>query len=428
MIDSYKNKKVTIMGLGVIEKGSGFSVARFLARKGAKVIVTDHTKRSQLNSSTINQLKWFKNIKLVLGKHRKEDFKGRDLIVRNPGVHWDSEYLAIAKKEGTPIVNDLSIFFHEIKDKDVKVVGVTGTRGKTTTTYLIYEILKKKYRKKVWIGGNVGNSPLNFVDDIKKGDIVVLEVSSFQLHELKKERFNVAVMTNLLPDHLNFYRSMVEYRKDKENVFKNQTEDDYIVLNRRDPVVKKMIHHTPAYGYYFTEIDFTPKHLKGRHNLANADAAKKVGEIFKVPKNTIRQTIMNFRGVPNRLEMVRKYQGREFYNDTTATSPDAGMAALDAFDEGVILISGGNTKGLDLEEFKDEIAKKAKMLILLPGNANKDLPAGLEAEDMKDAVKKAWEQSEKGDVILLSPGLTWLPVMNEFARGEEFVKEVKKIK
>lgn len=416
------------MGLGVIEKGSGFSAARFLARKGARVIVTDHKKKSQLNPSTINQLKKFKNIQLVLGKHRKEDFKGRDLVVRNPGVHWDSEYLAVAGKEGTPIVNDLSLFFNEIKDKDVKVVGVTGTRGKTTTTFLIYEILRKKFKNKVWIGGNVGNSPLNFVDDIKKGDIVVLEVSSFQLHELKKERFNVAVMTNLLPDHLNFYRSMAEYRKDKENILKNQTEDDYVVLNRRDPVVNKMIHHTPAYGYYFTEIDFTPKHIKGRHNLANADAAMRVADIFKVSKKAARQVVENFRGVPNRLELVREHQGREFYNDTTATSPDAGVAALSAFENDIILISGGNSKGLDLKQFSQEIAKKAKILILLPGNANKDLPAGLEAVDMKDAVKKAWELSEEGDVILLSPGLTWLPVMNEFMRGEQFVKEVKKIK
>ena len=200
------------------------------------------------------------------------------------------------------------------------------------------------------------------------------------------------------------------------------------MLNRRDPVVKKMIHHTPAYGYYYTEIDFTPKHIRGKHNLENADAAMKVADIFKVPKATAKKVVKEFRGVPNRLELVRTYQGRDFYNDTTATSPDAGMAALKAFDKKVILISGGNSKGLDMKGFSQAIARRVKLLILLPGNANKDLPAGLEAEDMKDAVKKAWELSKKGDVILLSPGLTWLPHMNEFMRGEQFVEEAKKLK
>ena len=416
------------MGLGVIQKGSGFAAARYLARKGAKVIVTDHKKEKELNPSTISQLKRFKNIKLVLGKHRKEDFKGRDLIVRNPGVHWDSEYLAKARKEGTPIVNDLTLFFKEIEGKDVQVVGITGTRGKTTTTYLIYEILKRKFGRKVWMGGNIGNSPLNFVDDIKKDDIVVLEVSSFQLHELKQQRFNVAVMTNLLPDHLNFYKNMAEYKRDKENIFKNQTKEDYVVLNRRDPVTNQMIHKTPAYGYYYTEIDFEPRHLKGKHNRENADAAMKVADIFKVSKKNAKKVIKEFRGVPNRLELIRKYRGREFYNDTTATSPDAGIAALKSFSQKVILISGGNSKHIKLIKFTETIRKRAKKLVRLPGDANKELPEGIDVEDMKEAVEKAWEDSKKGDVILLSPGLTWLPLMNEFQRGEQFEKEVKKIK
>lgn len=423
------------MGLGVIDQGSGFSAAKYFARKGAKVIVTDYTKQSELNPKTIAQLKKYKNVQLVLGKHREQDFKNRDLIIRNPGVHWDSKYLKIARSNNIPVKTDLGIFFDEIQDKGIQVIGITGTRGKTTTAYLVYEILRANRarllpsrKREVYIGGNVGNSPLNFVDKLKKNDLVVLEVSSFLLHELSNGHFNVACFTNLLEDHMNFYKSMTCYKKDKVNIFKNQTADDFVVLNRLDPRVKSLGNRTRAKVKYFGKENIKDLKIIGQHNQANMAAAFEICKIFKVPKTVMIKVAKNFKGVPNRLELVREYKGRKFYNDTTATSPDAAIAALNAFNKKVILISGGNTKELSLKRLTDLMKKKVKTLILLPGNANKDLPKGENVKTMDQAVALAWENSKEGDVILLSPGLTWLPVMNEFKRGEEFVKFVKKLK
>lgn len=416
------------MGLGVIDQGSGFSAAKYFAKKKAKVIVTDYTKQTKLNPNTISELKKYKNIQLVFGRHRDQDFKNRDLIIRNPGVHWDSKYLKIARSNNIPVMTDLGIFFDEIKDKDIKVIGITGTRGKTTTSYLTYEILKAKYKNRVFIGGNVGNSPLNFVDKLKKNDIVILEVSSFLLHDLKSGHFNVACFTNLLEDHMNFYKSMTCYKKDKINIFRNQTEKDFMVLNRLDPRIKSLGNRTKARVKYFGKENIKDLKIIGKHNQANIAAAFEICKIFTVPKSTMLKVAKNFKGVPNRLELIREYKGRKFYNDTTATSPDAAIAALNAFDGKVILISGGNTKELSLKKLAALMKKKVKTLILLPGNANKDLPKGKDVKNIQDAVELAWEESKEGDIILLSPGLTWLPVMNEFQRGEEFVKFVKNLK
>ncbi|MFH1456517.1 MAG: UDP-N-acetylmuramoyl-L-alanine--D-glutamate ligase, partial [Patescibacteria group bacterium] len=341
---------------------------------------------------------------------------------------WNSEFLKVAKKNKILINTDLGLFFEAIKDRGIKVVGITGTRGKTTTTYLIFNILKSKYKSKVFMGGNIGNSPLNFVDKLKKGDIVVLEVSSFQLHDLKNHHFDVGVITNVLPDHLNFYNNLDEYQKDKENILSNQTKDDFFVLNKLDPKVKRMAKKTKAKKLFFTKSKIKGLKIIGEHNYANIDAALKVARIFNINDREALRVIKGFKGVPDRLEFIREYKGRKFYNDTTATSPDAAIVALKSFKQKVILISGGNSKKLELKKLNREIKKKVKHLILLPGEANKELPEGLPVKDMEHAVQAAWALSEKGDVFLLSPGLTWLPLMNEFKRGEEFIKFVKKIK
>lgn len=409
------------MGLGIMPQGSGFSAAKFFAEQGAQVLVTDMKTRAQLKDN-VNKLKKYKNLKFVLGKHRKQDFKEADLLVRNPGIKPNSVYLKIARKNKIPITNDVGLFLDYLDNK-AKVIGVTGTRGKSTTTTLIYEILKKKYKQKVWLGGNIGKSPLNFVKKIKKNDIVVLEVSSFQLYDLKKPHFDVAVLTNFYPDHLDFYKNLSDYWKDKKNIVSGQNKSDFLVLNRTERKLK-----TKGKIILFGKSKFKEHKLVGEHNQYNIDAAWKVAKIFKVSDKIIKEVVSKFRGVENRLEFIKETNGVRIYNDTTATHPKATVVALNSFPKNkVILISGGNSKNLPLNEMVKTINDRVKHLILIPGNANKDLPQGIKVKNIKQAVTTAWKLAQPGDIILFSPGLTWLPRINEFKRGEQFLTVLQEL-
>lgn len=427
---------VLIFGLGSYPAGSGSSAALYLAKQGHKVVITDLKPAEQLHQPTLKKLQQFSNVKFVLGRHRKQDIKQAEYIVRNPGVP-NNAYIEYAKKLNKPITNDVGIFLREcancgnacLAGRQVRVVGITGTRGKSTTTALTTAILRSKFGpKKVHCGGNIGNSPLNFLHKIKQGDIVVLELSSWLLRDLQQPKFTVAVVTNLLPDHLNYYSSMRLYQQDKERIFLGQTANEFTVLNQDDKRVRLMAKKTKAAVHFFTAKQVAKTQLLGEHNQANIGAAWEVGKIFGVSAVSMTKAIQQFPGVPNRLEKIRVYKHRTFYNDTTATTPDATIAALRSFSKKVILIAGGNSKQLALKSLAREITQRVKILILLPGNADHDLPDGFIVRDMKHAVQLAWQHSKPGDIILLSPGLTWLPLMNEFERGRQFVQHVKKLK
>lgn len=405
------------MGLGVYPQGSGVSAAEFLAKQGARVLVTDLKEEKEL--PTVKQLKKYRNIKFILSQHRKEDFQKADLIVKNPGIPQDSPYL----KTKIPITNDIGLFLEAVKNKNLFLIAVTGTRGKSTVTTLIYEILKAA-KKSVKLTGNIGYSPLQCLNTLKQKDFVVLELSSWQLHELKKPHFHIAVVTNFIPDHLNYYKNLKDYFKDKEIIFSGQTKNDYLVLNAGDPEVRTMAKKARSKIIWFKKSKLA-SNLLGEHNKYNIDAAVKVGQVLGVRFQVIRDVVRKFKGLKNRLELVREYKGVKFYNDTTATMPEATIAALRSFKQKVILISGGNNKNLPLKKLNREITKRTKELILCPGKANKDLPKGIKAKNLPEAVKIAWQKAKKGDIILFSPGLTWLPKMNEFSRGELFKKLVK---
>lgn len=408
-------KPVLVYGLGSYAQGSGTAAALYFAKQGVPVIVTDQKPAKQLNSATLKLLKRYKNVSLVLGRHRASDIKQAGLIVRNPGVQQDFH---------KPTTNDVGIFLHALKERfgsdGVTVIGVTGTRGKSTTTALIGHMLKTP-----WVGGNIGISPLTFLDKIKARDVVVLELSSWLLRDLHDPQFDIAVVTNLLRDHMNYYKNMVLYRRDKERIFLGQTRQHYAVLNHHDPRVRVMVKKTKAKIKWFGQHVVTGTHLLGGHNRFNVGAAWQVGKIMGISDATLKKRIRLFQPLPNRLEIVRHYKGRTFVNDTTATTPDATIAALFSFQKKVILIAGGNSKRLSLTALKRLIPKHTKELILLPGNANHEFPAGIEVSTMQQAVHTAWHTSKPGDIILLSPGVTWLPVMNEFERGKQFVKYVK---
>ncbi len=424
---SVSNAKLTvlILGLGVYEQGSGTAAALYFAKHGYMVIATDTKPAAQLNAGVLRQLRKL-GVQLVLGKHRKCDIVKADIIVRNPGVPDSSPFVQYARLLHKPITNDVAVFLQALRAKfpagQVPVVAVTGTRGKSTTTALIGHILKVKFgRSRVHVGGNIGQSPLLFLDKVKRSHVVVLEMSSWLLRDVSEAAFTVAVVTNLLRDHMNYYKNMNLYRRDKERIFLGQTALDYAVLNRHDQKVCGMAKCTAAKIRWFGTKVVANTKLRGQHNQFNVGAAWQVGKIFGLSDNQLRRAVQTFPPLANRLEEVRCYHGRIFFNDT----PDATIAALNAFSKKVILIAGGNSKRLPLTALRQVIRRRVKCLVLLPGNANHEFPKGVTVQNIPAAVQLAWNLSLPGDVILLSPGVTWLPFMNEFERGRQFCASVQ---
>jgi len=462
-----KNKKVTVMGLGLYQDGSGISATRFLLSKGAKVTVTDLKTRQQLQDQIKRLGKSADKIKFILGKHREEDFKNVDLILKNPGVPRTSKFLEIARKNNIPIETDISLFFQLVHKK--RIIGITGTRGKSTTTSLIYEIIKTKNKNSV-LGGNITKSPLAQMVQVKKGGPVILELSSWMLESLETHRLSphISVFTNIFPDHLNTYASIKEYGLAKENIFRWQNKDDYIIANRDNKFTIDAGKKTPSQRFWFSLSQFKEENgayvkgenvwlraagkekiilsvkdvkIPGDHNLQNILAAICVGFIYGIPISEIKKAVKNFNGIDNRLQLIRQLKGVKYYNDTTSTTPEATMAGLKALSgreiKNIILIAGGSDKGLEFKELSKEIQKICKAVIFLKGTGTERLRkyfAGskllmAEADSMADAVGIAKSFSKKGDIVLLSPACASFGMFdNEFDRGERFNKVVKILK
>lgn len=438
MNNIFKNKKVLIMGLGL--NGGGVSSAKFFYNQGADVLITDLKTDFQLEES----LKAIKKIKAeyVLGKHREDDFKTADMIIKNPDVPNSSPYLEIARKNNIPIETPTSLFLKTTKSF---VIGVTGTKGKSTTSALIYSLLKSKY-KKIFLAGNIGLSPLEIIGKAKKDSYVVLELSSFELENLRQSP-DIAVITNILPDHLNRYKDMSEYADSKKTIFKYQNKKDYLVLNRDDPILKDFTKKAVSKIIFFSakEIEESIKKenfsLIGEDNLSNLAAAISVAKILKVSDLKINKAIKFFKGVPNRQEFIRNFKGIKYYNDTAATMPDAVISAINAFsgefpNSKIILICGGQNKGLKFVEMASKIKEKVSEIILFPGTASDIITRELgdfknvhKVFSMQEAVEASLKFSGKGDIVILSPGAASFNMFkNEFDRGNQFVKAVKNLK
>ena len=428
---TFLGKKILIMGLGHL--GGGAGVARFFVEEGAHVTVTDLKNKKELEES-LEKLKGLP-IEYVLGKHHADDFKTPDLIIRNPDVPFDSEFLQVARRNKIPIEMDESLF---LKFCPVSVIGVTGTRGKTTTTILIGEILKKAGYPTL-LGGNLpGIATLSLLPKITPQTKVVLELSSWQLQGLAQNKISphIAVVTNIYPDHLNRYKNFKDYIDDKKLIFKYQKKDDLLVLNQEDPIVSGFSTQAKSQIVWFKKTDWPadwPLKILGVHNRENAAAARVVGKLLKVDEEIIKMAMGEFAGVPHRLEIIRKLKGVTYVDDSTSTMPVAGIAALRAFGQNpIILIAGGNSKKLDLSDFALEITKMVKAVVLLEGTATDELESGIKREgagmkilgrfsDFKKAILTAQEVVEPGDVVLLSPGCTSFGMFrNEFDRAEKF--------
>ena len=462
----FKNKKITVMGLGLYKEGSGISATRFLLSRGAKVTVTDLKTKAELIDQIKRLGKLANQVRFVLGKHRESDFKNVDMIIKNPAIPRKSKYLEIARANNIPIETDISLFFKLVNRR--QIIGITGARGKSTVTTLIYEILKQA-KDNVIIGGNITKSPLVQLNKMKKNGLAILELSSWLLESLEDAKLSprIAVFTNIYPDHLNTYKDIDDYAAAKENIFKWQINQDYVVLNLDNEFTKKMGSRVPSKRFWFSLKEFKNENgcflknkniyfrnngheekvlsvadikMPGSHNIANVLAAVCVCKLYGLKSENIKKVVSVFYGVPNRLELLREIKDVKYYNDTTSTMPEASLVALQALKsskKNIILIAGGADKGLDFTELVKEIEKTVKSLVLFKGTGTDRILKLLKtkkidcavANSMSEAIGLAKSFSKTGDIILLSPACASFGMFkNEFDRGDQFRSLVDKLK
>jgi len=414
-----RGKRALVMGLGI--HGGGLGVARFLADQGALVTVTDLRGPEQLQSS-IDALADLP-ITYVLGQHRDEDFGTADLVIRNPGVPRESRYLRIARAAGAAIEMEMTLFFRLCPGP---ILGITGTKGKTTTTLLAAAMLREQYPDTV-VAGNLRVSALEALPRITAGTPVVLELSSWQLEGLGEAKLSpqYACITNISPDHLDRYGSMEAYAEAKKQILAHQRPGDLVVLNYDDQVQYGWAANAPGAIVWFAQrqeeydlqdrpvmiygetgilwldaslphdqpmpvervIEIEDIRLPGQHNRANVAAAAALAKSFGVSNAHIRSAIGRFIGVEHRLEFVREIDGVRYINDTAATAPEAAIAALRSFGQPIVLIAGGADKNLPFDDLAHEIVSQAKAVVLLEGSATPRLIEALaQADDRQQRI------------------------------------------
>ncbi len=427
-------RRVLVMGLGL--HGGGEAMVRFLCQRGAKVTVTDLRDAKTL-APTIARLDGM-DVNYVLGEHRRADFTATDLVIRNPAVPIESPYLAAAKQAGVPIEMEMGIFFAEYPRGNI--VGVTGTRGKTTTATFIHHALLASGRQAA-LAGNMRISAVAMLDGLDRSNTVVLELSSWQLEGLLNRQAapGRAVVTNVLSDHLDRYRDLAAYAEAKATIVAYQGPDDLAVLNRENEWTCQFADRTAARLAWFSATDEVPgwsqARIKGQHNRANLAAATQVLYDLGLSDDQIAGAVASFAGVPHRQQQIAKIAGVKYVNDTTSTTPDAAIAALSALSPPFIWIAGGSEKHLDfgpLASLAAGMGDQIRAVVLLPGRATDRLTAMLagmqceKVESMSAAVRTAAELAHPGDTVLLSPACASFGLfLNEFDRGDQFDDQVQ---
>lgn len=443
---NFSGKKILVMGLGRF--GGGADVAEYAAKHAEKVIVTDLAQPKQLGDS-ITTLENFPNIEFHLGSHDSADFEKSDIIVANPAVPSDNKFLQTASKAGKFVTSQIDIFFELCP---AKIIGITGANGKSTTTALTAHLLKATSYEKVWLGGNIGNQPmLTVLEQIKPNDLVVLELSSFQLEQLAENHKapHIALITNLTPNHLDRYGTFGNYCTAKENIFKFQKPYDnhpaVSIFNTEDEICRKW------YEKYMKDtnricVKFSTDNvgneirnayrLPGRANLSNLAAVLAISKYFGIDDNSIIKELPKFKALPHRLELVGQIKGVRWYNDSKATTPESAITALDAFEQSSILIAGGYDKNIPFNEFGRKITEKAKAAILIGQTAGK-IAESIKTypqnqtqieivNSLSESVKLANKIARPGDVVLLSPACASYDMFENYEqRGNEFIKLVQ---
>ncbi len=403
-----KDKKILILGLG----REGMDTFKFL-RKNFPNKVFGLSDQKKVKSEKLK----VKNAKLYLGKNYLKAIKDYDIVIKSPGIpiHLPEVDKAFEKKK---ITSQTEIFLQNCKGK---TIGVTGTKGKSTTTALIYHILKRAGFK-AYLIGNIGEPVLSYLN---KDGIFVYELSCHQLYNLKISP-HIAVLLNIYPEHLDYYKGFKEYVKAKENIARWQKKNDYLIYNSDDKIVKTTAAKSKAQKLSF----------KGKYYSQNIEAAKLAAKIFKIPAKKVKESIKNFKSLEHRLESAGTFKGIVFYNDSLSTIPQTAIEALEFLGKDVeTIILGGYDRGLDFKKLGDKISKsKVKTVILFPDTGekiwksvkNKKKIKHFFAKDMKEAVKIAFENTQKGKICLLSPASPSFNLFKDYKeRGDLFKKYIK---
>lgn len=441
-----KQRHIVVAGLGK----TGVALVRFLARRGAKVTVTDTKSAAELKGA-IDELENISpgGFSLALGAHPQEIFASADAIVLSPGVPHDMPPIREAARKGVEVIGEIELAYRYMK---TPIIAVTGTNGKSTTTLLVAQMLSEAGMK-VFAGGNLGTPLIEYADNDMSADMAVVEVSSFQLDTIERFRPRVSVCLNVSADHLDRYDSFAAYVGSKARVFMNQAEDDIAVVNFADPALEKLSSQIPCrvLGFHAGEdhpygasidkdrirfllpgqakflLDVSSAPLIGAHNRENIAAAGLAAAAAGADFDSIQQAVTNFRGLPHRMQPVAEIDGVQYIDDSKATNVDAVVRALEGFSTPVVLIMGGREKGGSYAALKPVFKGRVKHLVVM-GEAAETIAAELgagvrtsRAASMNEAVEAAREFAAAGDTVLLSPACASFDMYESYAvRGEDF--------
>ena len=432
---NYRGRRATIMGLGHF--CGGVAAARWLARQGALVTVSDLADEVALADS-MAMLADVPIAAIHLGGHREEDFQGADLVVVSPAVRPASPWIDVARQSGSRLCTELELF---MENCPASIIGVTGSNGKSTTAAMIASILKAGGRQ-AFLGGNIGGSLLEELPQIGRDDWVVLEISSFQLWHLtpNAKMPHITVITGCSPNHLDWHGSFTEYVAAKQRILTGQTPTDIAVLNMLDPQVASW--SGLVRGQYIGVCgqswdDLPPLAVPGEHNRVNAATAAAAATAAGCQPEAIRRGLEQFRSLPQRLEWFAEVGGRQFYNDSTATTPESTIAALRSVDVPVWLLAGGKSKGFDFEPLAAEIVQRASgaaffgtvrdELHLRATTKRPDFPS-VAVETIEEGLQWCWAHCRSGEAIVLSPACASTDQFRNFQeRGQRFAELVDQL-
>lgn len=444
-----KFKKVLVIGAA----RSGIKTTEFLLNKKAEVYLND-IKENPVVPQDFNN---FNNFRPIYGKEPDISVIDPSLIVISPAVPLDKEYLVKAGNKGIKIIGELELSYQFAK---APFIGITGTNGKTTITSFIGELFKRAGFITL-VGGNIGDPLITEVEKIPEDGVIVAEISSFQLESIDKFSPQVAIITNLTPDHLDRHKTIENYLETKIRIFENQTKNDFLILNWDDPIIKKVGKRSKGRVLYFSRkekvlegaflkdgfltVSWNGKEekvikpedifIKGAHNLENAMCGVLAGIVKGIPIELIATALKEFKGVEHRLEFSGEYEGVHYINDSKGTNPDASLKALASYDQPIVIIAGGRNKGNSFKEYAEVIKNKCKFAVLI-GESKDEIKEELDklgfqdyylTDDFEEAVFKTLQVSKKGDVVLLSPACaSWDMFPNYEVRGNKFKELVKK--
>lgn len=441
-----KDKKILILGMA----RSGISVAKLLSNYNNEIVITDLKEQDDKILKELASL----NISVIITDDQSQLINDSyDYVIKNPAIKKDNKAVVKAKSLNIPVINEIEASYSFLP-KDTKIIAITGSNGKTTTTTITYELLKYS-NYNVHVGGNIGIPLSSIVTDVKPDDILVLEISDHQLCDMYNFKADISVITNLSEVHIDFHDTYENYKNVKKKIFNNQTENDIAILNKENEDVMELTKNIKPKKIYFSSknkadayidnnkimynneeiIDINDIKIKGNHNYENIMVAVIIAKKFGVTNENIKEFLSNFGGVEHRIEYVKTVNKRKFYNDSKATNNKSTVIALDSFNEPTILIMGGLDRNIPFDEIGNHL-KNTKYIICygetkykIKEFADKYNVNSFVVENLNEATNKAYELSNEDDVILLSPACaSWDQYPDFETRGNEFKEIVNKLK